>query len=122
MVDLLNGSLPPDIRVLGIQRTMNRFDPRWGAGSRIYHYLIPSYLFDAEFRAQNVDHLEWKHAAHFLRAQRLRKGLKGDDAKCDDDTDHKMEAIWKAKDVRFGYRIKEELLDRLQSVLQCFVG
>ena len=118
MTDLLNGALPSDIRVHGIQRTSKRFNPQKSAGSRIYHYLCPSYLFDAEFKAKMVDHLEWKYCDLILSKHCDEKKK----VKHSENEENVLNAVWSAKDKRIGYRISEELVDRLQSILQIFVG
>lgn len=126
MRDLLNESLPSDIRVHGIQRTMKKFDPRFGAGSRVYHYLIPSYLFDPDFKAKDVEHLEWKYCDNVLRIQRHKKSgddIKSNDIKSDDDTTgNAVRAVWNTKDKRFGYRLRKKLIKRLRAILKVFLG
>eukprot|EP01084_Bolivina_argentea_P265359 449769_1 len=58
MKDLLNKTLPYDIKVQAIQRTIKHFDPRFKAWSRVYHYIIPTYLFDSNIKAKHIINLE----------------------------------------------------------------
>ncbi|ODQ53628.1 tRNA pseudouridine synthase, partial [Saitoella complicata NRRL Y-17804] len=45
IVQKINSHLPDQIRLWGIVRTINSFNPRTLCDSRVYEYLIPSYAF-----------------------------------------------------------------------------
>lgn len=59
MVSTLNELLPKDIQVYGIQRTSNSFHARNHCDSRVYEYLLPTYILSTqECKLSFVDAVE----------------------------------------------------------------
>ena len=54
IVARINGLLPPAVRVLSCQPVMGSFHAKHSCTSRVYHYLVPSYLFDSAF-SEHID-------------------------------------------------------------------
>lgn len=84
MREILNEELPKDIRVQGIQRTSKGFDARYKATSRVYRYCCPSYIFDADIRAEDIPLLEHMFCRDIIqraleREERQGTKLKGMD-------------------------------------------
>ena len=46
IVDRINAHLPDDIRVIGYARTLGGFHSKYACTSRVYEYIIPSFVFD----------------------------------------------------------------------------
>lgn len=50
----VNEKLPAEIRVISVFRVMGSFHAKYSCTARCYHYLVPSYVFDAQF-SQHID-------------------------------------------------------------------
>ena len=48
MVSTLNGLLPKDIRIFGVERTVAGFQARTFCESRVYEYLLPTFVFEKQ--------------------------------------------------------------------------
>eukprot|EP01083_Nonionella_stella_P110947 325056_1 len=118
MRDLINKSLPDDIRIHGIQRTTKNFDPRYKAWSRVYHYLLPTYLLDASIKATDITGLEDMFCEYIMHKKKQRN--KEMDAQMKEEVCTKKASV--EKDVRFGYRMSEDLLGKLKELCQIYVG
>merc|ERR1712228_904754 len=78
MKNLLNKSLPSDIKVHAITRTTKNFEPRYQAWSRVYHYICPSYLFDADIKTDCIQNLEQKFVESVIEKVKFRRLKNGD--------------------------------------------
>eukprot|EP00485_Elphidium_margaritaceum_P006359 CAMPEP_0202705026 /NCGR_PEP_ID=MMETSP1385-20130828/17623_1 /ASSEMBLY_ACC=CAM_ASM_000861 /TAXON_ID=933848 /ORGANISM="Elphidium margaritaceum" /LENGTH=570 /DNA_ID=CAMNT_0049363171 /DNA_START=87 /DNA_END=1795 /DNA_ORIENTATION=+ len=70
---LINSKLPSDICVQAIVRSTKNFDPRYKAWSRVYHYVCPTYLFDAAIKAADIRGLENTFAQYIVQRIKMRK-------------------------------------------------
>ena len=74
MCNDINKYLPNDIRVLGIQRVTKKFEPRYSASSRIYHYICPSYLFDPDMSSnQLTDIIDMKRFNKIMNTRKQKR-------------------------------------------------
>lgn len=102
MVQRLNEHLPPDIRVWGITRTSGGFNAKHEASSRVYEYILPTYVF------LNPPTGSWD-------VSRLEEAIKS--------------GRWERSDLpgvtmdeKTSYRISPESLEAFRSVLQGYEG
>ncbi|RKO84224.1 pseudouridine synthase, partial [Blyttiomyces helicus] len=56
MVSRLNEHLPPTIRVWDVIRTTKNFDARFSCDSRVYEYMLPTYVFTAQSTKLSSSH------------------------------------------------------------------
>lgn len=141
MTDLLNKHLPNDIRIQGIHRTIKNFDPRFRASSRIYHYICPAYVFDKDIKPQMIPNFIQKLYDSIVQKLKNRKkkiikemianeNENGNEITINLSTDSInmimdntiTEMKENANDPRIGYRLNDNLLSKLESLLKMFDG
>ncbi|PVU88243.1 hypothetical protein BB559_005664 [Furculomyces boomerangus] len=124
IVTKINSFLPDQIRVWGYKRVIRSFNPKTLCDSRIYEYLLPTYVF----MPPDEETIELISKYSFEKRQSLY--MKSNENLQDEDNDEpasseapkKEKYVETANSRRSSYRISKELLEQIRTGFGMYVG
>lgn len=103
IVKKVNDILPPTIRIWGYVRTLRSFHSKNMCDSRVYEYLIPSYVFLSPKKTTCMGSMLGR--------------LRGNNAADDPDSD-----FWDQDDKKRSYRISKEKVEAIRGAFNVYIG
>jgi tRNA pseudouridine38-40 synthase len=142
IIEKINHFLPPQIRVWGFVKTPNSFHSQKSCDSRIYEYIVPTYVFEqldyalaiasSKERASNqptlkrkIDHIETEESHDHSKTEPTMETTKNQETEFDheDKDDHSSIAVTTDELANLRqFRITQDTIVQVQSILDRFLG